>query len=69
MVLFVLLVFLVESEKAHEGAILLLDEPGLHLHPTLQTKLIDLLSEYRANNQLLYSTTYLSSLTAITLNA
>ena len=36
------LVFLVESEKAHKGAVLLLDEPGLHLHPTLQTKLIDL---------------------------
>jgi hypothetical protein len=34
------LVFLVESKKAHKGAILLLDEPGLHLHPTLQSKLI-----------------------------
>jgi len=27
------LVFLVESRKAHKDAILLLDEPGLHLHP------------------------------------
>ena len=50
------LVFLVESEKAHEGAILLLDEPGLHLHPTLQTKLIDLFERISSDNQLLYST-------------
>lgn len=50
------LVFLVESKKAHKGAILLLDEPGLHLHPTLQTKLIDLFERISAENQLLYST-------------
>jgi hypothetical protein len=28
------LVFLVESEETHKEAVLLLDEPGLHLHPT-----------------------------------
>ena len=28
------LVFLVESKEGHEDAILLLDEPGLHLHPS-----------------------------------
>ncbi len=50
------LVFLVESAKAHKGAILLLDEPGLHLHPTLQTKLIDLFERISGDNQLLYST-------------
>ena len=50
------LVFLVESQKAHRGAILLLDEPGLHLHPTLQTKLIDLFERISGDNQLLYST-------------
>lgn len=50
------LVFLVESKKAHRGAILLLDEPGLHLHPTLQTKLIELFERISKNNQLLYST-------------
>ena len=50
------LVFLVESKKAHKGAILLLDEPGLHLHPTLQTKLIDLFEHISEDNQLLYST-------------
>lgn len=50
------LVFLVESKKAHKGAILLLDEPGLHLHPTLQAKLIDLFERISEDNQLLYST-------------
>ncbi|GAB4228619.1 MAG: hypothetical protein Kow0032_09150 [Methyloligellaceae bacterium] len=50
------LVFLVESKKAHKGAILLLDEPGLHLHPTLQAKLIDLFERISEYNQLLYST-------------
>ena len=63
------LVFLVESGKAHKGAILLLDEPGLHLHPTLQTKLIDLFERISGDNQLLYSTHLPSSLTAITLSA
>ena len=50
------LVFLVESKKAHKGAILLLDEPGLHLHPTLQAKLIDLFERIAEDNQLIYST-------------
>lgn len=50
------LVFLVESQKTHKEAILLLDEPGLHLHPTLQTKLIDLFERISEHNQLLYST-------------
>lgn len=50
------LVFLVESRKAHKGAILLLDEPGLHLHPTLQAKLIALFERISAANQMIYST-------------
>ena len=50
------LVFLVESKKAHKGAILLLDEPGLHLHPMLQAKLIDLFERIAKDNQLIYST-------------
>ena len=50
------LVFLVESKKAHKGAVLLLDEPGLHLHPTLQAKLIDLFERISKDNQLIYST-------------
>jgi predicted ATP-dependent endonuclease of OLD family len=48
---------LVESKKAHKNAILLLDEPGLHLHPTLQSKLIELFDRItEANQQLIYST-------------
>jgi predicted ATP-dependent endonuclease of OLD family len=50
------LVFLVESKKAHKAAVLLLDEPGLHLHPTLQTKLIQLFERISETNQLIYST-------------
>jgi hypothetical protein len=50
------LVFLVESSKAHKGAILLLDEPGLHLHPTLQMKLISFFERVAEKNQLVYST-------------
>ncbi|MBV8559698.1 MAG: ATP-binding protein, partial [Acidimicrobiia bacterium] len=37
------LTFLVESRKAHKDAILLLDEPGLHLHPSLQARLVSFL--------------------------
>lgn len=50
------LVFLVESKRAHKKAILLLDEPGLHLHPSLQTKLTSLFDRISKENQLLYST-------------
>ena len=37
------LIFLVESRKGHKDSILLLDEPGLHLHPTLQMRLVNFL--------------------------
>jgi predicted ATP-dependent endonuclease of OLD family len=50
------LVFQVESEEAHREAILLLDEPGLHLHPTLQQRLVRLFERISKKNQLLYST-------------
>jgi predicted ATP-dependent endonuclease of OLD family len=50
------LVFLVESKKPHKDAILLLDEPGLHLHPTLQSTLIELFERISETNQLIYST-------------
>ncbi len=49
-------VFLVESRKTYKSAILLLDEPGLHLHPTLQARLIDLFEHISDENQLIYST-------------
>ncbi|MCY4259334.1 MAG: AAA family ATPase, partial [Rhodobacteraceae bacterium] len=50
------LVFLVESDEGHKDAILLLDEPGLHLHPTAQQELIAFFEELSEKNQLLYST-------------
>ena len=50
------LVFLVESEEGHKDAILLLDEPGLHLHPTAQQELIAFFERLAERNQLIYTT-------------
>jgi predicted ATP-dependent endonuclease of OLD family len=50
------LVFLVESEEGHKDAVLLLDEPGIHLHPTAQQELIGFFEQLSSNNMLLYST-------------
>jgi predicted ATP-dependent endonuclease of OLD family len=50
------LVFLVESDEGHKDAILLLDEPGLHLHPTAQQELIGFFEKLADKNQLLYTT-------------
>jgi hypothetical protein len=50
------LVFLVESAGAHRNCILLLDEPGLHLHGTAQAKVIVFLNKLTQNNQTLYTT-------------
>ena len=50
------LVFLVESEGGHKDAILLLDEPGLHLHPTAQQELITFFEKLTERNQLAYTT-------------
>ena len=50
------LVFLVESEGFYKDAILLLDEPGLHLHPTAQQELIPFLENLSERNQLVYTT-------------
>lgn len=50
------LVFLVESEDGHKDAVLLLDEPGLHLHPTAQQELIGFFEELAEKNQLTYTT-------------
>lgn len=49
------LTFLVESGKAHQGAILLLDEPGLHLHITQQLKLLNFFQRVAVRNQIIYS--------------
>lgn len=50
------LVFLVESEMAHNNAILLLDEAGLTLHPNAQKDLRRFFNELAKHNQLLLST-------------
>ncbi len=50
------LVFLVESEDGHKDAILLLDEPGLHLHATAQRELIGFFEELSETNQIAYTT-------------
>lgn len=48
--------FLVESEEGHKDAILLLDEPGMHLHPTAQQELLAFFEKLSESNQVLYST-------------
>ncbi len=50
------LVFLVESKDNHAGAILLLDEPGLTLHPLAQKDLSEFFDNLAKCNQLLYTT-------------
>jgi energy-coupling factor transporter ATP-binding protein EcfA2 len=50
------LIFLVESEDAHAGAILLLDEPGLSLHPLAQRDLSNFFDNLADSNQILYTT-------------
>lgn len=50
------LVFLVESESAHQGAILLLDEPGMSLHPLAQKDLSAFFDGLSVTNQLVYTT-------------
>ena len=50
------LVFLVESDEGHKVAILLLDEPGLHLHPTAQQGLMSFFERLSEDNPLIYTT-------------
>jgi len=50
------LIFLVESDDSHDGAILLLDEPGMTLHPIAQRDLSDFFSNLAETNQLIYTT-------------
>ncbi|OLS22517.1 MAG: DNA replication and repair protein RecF [Candidatus Heimdallarchaeota archaeon LC_3] len=50
------LIFLVESEDMYKDAILLLDEPGLHLHATAQLKLLDFFEKLSESNQIIYAT-------------
>ena len=56
MVLSFYLVFLVESQDSHQGAVLLLDEPGLSLHPLAQRDLSAFFEGLSETNQLIYTT-------------
>ena len=49
------LVFLVESQEGHSGAVLLLDEPGMSLHPHAQRDLSTFFDSLSASNQILYT--------------
>lgn len=50
------LVFLVESDEGHKDAILLLDEPGVSLHPTAQQELLGFFERLAEKNQVVYTT-------------
>jgi predicted ATPase len=50
------LVFLAESDENHKNCILLLDEPGLSLHPNAQTDLIRFFHQLSRKNQIIYTT-------------
>lgn len=45
-----------ETRGKFENAVILLDEPGLHLHPEGQRNLLERLSEYASCNTLIYAT-------------
>ena len=45
-----------DSEGTVEGCVLLLDEPGLHLHPGGQVDLLKRLDAYAKKNTLIYTT-------------
>jgi hypothetical protein len=49
-------VFLVEAKGAHQQSVLLLDEPGLHMHGTAQTKIVKFLEKLAQENQTMYTT-------------
>jgi len=50
------IVFFAEAADKHENAILLLDEPGLHLHGLKQRDFRETISRLAASNQTLYTT-------------
>ena len=45
-----------ETKEAFKGCVILLDEPGLHLHPEAQQDLLRRLEEYATENTLIYTT-------------
>ena len=48
--------FMHDSDGTFEGCVLLLDEPGLHLHPGGQEDLLERLDAYAKKNTLIYTT-------------
>ncbi len=48
--------FMYETDGQFENAIILLDEPGLHLHAAAQRDLLKRMKAYSAKNQLIYTT-------------
>ena len=48
--------FMYETNGEFKNAIILLDEPGLHLHAAAQRDLLSRIRQYAKNNQLLYTT-------------
>lgn len=48
--------FMYETDGDFAGAVILLDEPGLHLHAAAQRDLLARLKAYAVNNQLVYTT-------------
>jgi len=48
--------FLYETEGTFKNAVILLDEPGLHLHAAAQRDLLVRLKDYARGNQLIYTT-------------
>ena len=49
------LVFLVETKEGHSNTVLLLDEPGLSLHPIAQYDLAKFFKKLSEDNQLIYT--------------
>lgn len=50
------LIFLVESKDSHSNCVLLLDEPGISLHPMAQIDLIRFFESLSKDNQIVYTT-------------
>ena len=50
------MMFMYETKGEFKNAIILLDEPGLHLHAAAQRDLLERMKAYSKNNQLIYST-------------
>lgn len=48
--------FMYETEGEFENAVILLDEPGMHLHAAAQRDLLERMKAYATKNQLIYTT-------------